>query len=73
MRGAIPPLPQYFFIARCLVKHRDNFIFTFYLSHSNPQALDMRRMTTFSGSMFINKEDEMGRECSRHGSDEKWI
>jgi hypothetical protein len=28
MRGAIPPLPQYVFIARYLVKHRD-FTFTF--------------------------------------------
>jgi hypothetical protein len=24
MRGAIPPLSQYVFIAWCLVKHRDN-------------------------------------------------
>jgi len=29
MRGAIPPLPQYFYMAWCLVKHRDNFTFTF--------------------------------------------
>jgi hypothetical protein len=29
MRGAIPPLPQYVFVAWCLVKHRDNFTFTF--------------------------------------------
>jgi hypothetical protein len=28
MRGAIPPLPQYIFMAWCLVKHRDNFTFT---------------------------------------------
>jgi hypothetical protein len=27
MRGAIPPLPQYVFMAWCLVKHRDNFTF----------------------------------------------
>jgi hypothetical protein len=27
MRGAIPPLPQYAFMAQCLVKHRDNFAF----------------------------------------------
>jgi hypothetical protein len=31
MRGAIPPLPQYVFMAWCLVKHRDNFTFTFTL------------------------------------------
>jgi hypothetical protein len=29
MLGAIPPLPQYAFMAWCLVKHRDNFTFTF--------------------------------------------
>jgi hypothetical protein len=29
MRGAIPPLPQYVFMAWCLVKHRDNFTLTF--------------------------------------------
>jgi hypothetical protein len=29
MRGAIPPLPQYIFMALCSVKHRDNFTFTF--------------------------------------------
>jgi hypothetical protein len=28
MLGAMPPLPQYVFIAWCLVKHRDNFTFT---------------------------------------------
>jgi len=27
MRGAIPPLLQYAFMAWCLVKHRDNFTF----------------------------------------------
>jgi hypothetical protein len=27
MRGAIPPLPQYVFMAWCLVKHRNNFAF----------------------------------------------
>jgi hypothetical protein len=26
MRGVIPPLPQYAFMAWCLVKHRDNFV-----------------------------------------------
>jgi hypothetical protein len=29
MRGAIPPLYQYVFMAWCLVKHRDNFTFIF--------------------------------------------
>jgi hypothetical protein len=30
MLGAIPPLPQYVFIAWCLVKHRDNFTVKIY-------------------------------------------
>jgi hypothetical protein len=34
MRGAIPPLPQYAFMAWCLVKHRDKFTFTFILPYS---------------------------------------
>jgi hypothetical protein len=29
MHGALPPLPQYTLMAWCLVKHRDNFTFTF--------------------------------------------
>jgi hypothetical protein len=31
MRGAVPPLPHYVFMAWCLVKHRDNFTFTFFM------------------------------------------
>jgi hypothetical protein len=31
MRGAIPPLPQYAFMAWCSVKHRENFTFYLYL------------------------------------------
>jgi hypothetical protein len=31
MRGAIPPLLQYVFMSWCLVKHRDNYTFTFTL------------------------------------------
>jgi hypothetical protein len=39
MRGTIPPLPQYAFMAWYLVKHRDNFTFTSlkdYLAPLNP-------------------------------------
>jgi hypothetical protein len=36
MSGVIPPLPQYAFVAWCLVKHTDNFTFTLtFLSLSN--------------------------------------
>jgi hypothetical protein len=37
MRGDIPALPQYVFMAWCLVKHRDNFTFTFH--HKSKQKL----------------------------------
>jgi hypothetical protein len=33
MRGAIPLHPQYVFMAWCLVKHRDNFTFTFLFTY----------------------------------------
>jgi len=39
MRGAIPPLPSYVFMEWCLVKHRDNFTFTFYLCVCLPVSL----------------------------------
>jgi hypothetical protein len=31
MRRAIPPLPQYVYMAWCLVRHRDSFAFYLYL------------------------------------------
>jgi hypothetical protein len=37
MRGAILPLPQYVFLAWCLVKQRDNFTFTFYCVEASGQ------------------------------------
>jgi hypothetical protein len=39
MHGAIPPLPQYVFMAWCLGKHRDNFTFTIYLLPLSPDRL----------------------------------
>jgi hypothetical protein len=46
MRGAIPLLPQYVFIAWCLVKHRD-FTFTFYLNYLTAwcRVLEKRTVT----------------------------
>jgi hypothetical protein len=35
MREAVPPLPQYFFLAWCLVKYRDNFTFYLYPQPEN--------------------------------------
>jgi hypothetical protein len=36
---ALPTVPQYAFMVWCLVKHRDNFTFTFYVYHSHMQEL----------------------------------
>jgi hypothetical protein len=42
MREAIPPLPQYVFVAWCLVKHRDNV--TFLISH------EVKKLPAFYGT-----------------------
>jgi hypothetical protein len=49
MSEAIPPLPQYAFMAWCSVKkHKDNFTFTFTLPvESNP-------LTAFEVAAFVN-------------------
>jgi hypothetical protein len=41
MRGTVPPLLQYIFVAWCLVKHSDNFTFTlpFFVSVQNLKEL----------------------------------
>jgi hypothetical protein len=39
MRGTIPPLTQYVYIAWCLVKHRDNFTFYLYIMSTIPPFL----------------------------------
>jgi hypothetical protein len=48
MRGAILPLPQYAFVAWCLVKHRDNFTFCF-IRHT--------AVTNIEGFLKIRKLD----------------
>jgi hypothetical protein len=62
MSGAIPPLPQYAFLAWCLVKkHRDNFTFTF-TRCQNPEDRDVYALFNFTGyitpndSMIMNEE-----------------
>jgi hypothetical protein len=49
MRGAIPPLPQYVFMAWCLVEHRDNF--TFYL-----KQLELKDYTPLFYVVAIRRE-----------------
>jgi hypothetical protein len=42
MRGAIPPLPQYAFMAWCFVKQRDIFTFTFYRKRIKPGKKEVK-------------------------------
>jgi len=46
MRGAILPLPQYVFMAWCLVKHGHNFTFTFILPRGYCGSSDQSFKTT---------------------------
>jgi hypothetical protein len=48
MHGAVPPLPQYVFMAWCLVKHRDNF------TDCHSQILEVCHMSQrFIGYLYI--------------------
>jgi hypothetical protein len=58
MRGAIPPLRQYVFMAWCLVKHRDNFNFIFYTLIYNI-GLDLRRVEN-----VVNGNEQNGKVFS---------
>jgi len=49
MSGAIPPFPHYAFMLWCLVKHRDNFTFTFLRKLSIQD-------TTVKGTVKYNSE-----------------
>jgi len=42
MRGAIPPLPPKVFMAWCLVKHGDNFTFSYLLIYVSDLNVDER-------------------------------
>jgi hypothetical protein len=59
MSGAVPPFPQYVFMAWCLVKHRGNFTFTiscfidFYLDIESDEIL-----RKFLGIVYIQYIDE---------------
>jgi hypothetical protein len=58
MRGTIPPLPQYVFMAWCLVKQRDNFIFTFLC-----RTEDLSGITTDiypRGASFESRQEDIG-------------
>jgi hypothetical protein len=53
MCGAIPPLPQYVFMAWCLVKHRDNFTFFTFLK---PSLVTVDNCNSWSVSAFYETE-----------------
>jgi hypothetical protein len=61
MSGAIHPLPQYAFMAWCLVKHRDNFTFTFFtilfafVPSLNPRNARYHSVQNLLSSRLISK------------------
>jgi hypothetical protein len=67
MRGAIHPLPQYIFMAWCLVKHRDNF--TLLRRQFESSSLSNSQILHYEGDQI--KDDEMDGVYSRHGKDEE--
>jgi hypothetical protein len=78
MHGAILSLPQYAFMAWCLVKHRDNFTFYLYLTK------EMRMSTHITCSMitesFYEKADleqwlkpDIHREDYKDLTDKIWV
>jgi len=58
MRGVIPPLHQYAFMALYLVKHRENFTFIFTLPSTNSRATQkkhgIRRHVSSAASQRIS-------------------
>jgi hypothetical protein len=60
MRGAILPLSRYVFMARCLVKHRDNFTFTFRARVSGRMGYDSRRVSFIVHTISLCCEDVAG-------------
>jgi hypothetical protein len=58
MRGAIPPLRLYVFMAWCLIKHRDNFTFILPLIKQRAHAFvgkDTRRVKSAVDSKMIEQ------------------
>jgi hypothetical protein len=59
MRGATPPLPQYFFMAWCLVKETDNFIFNSLItfmklgSSSESNNHSVKKFPAFYGTLML--------------------
>jgi hypothetical protein len=54
MRGAIPPLSQYVFMAWCLVKHRDNFTFTFLCEQTTRKQNKKTNNFNYSGKIIAD-------------------
>jgi hypothetical protein len=60
MRGAIPLLPQYVFMAWCLVKHRDfSFTFTFYFREAKNIVNNFVRRCKFTSITKTSKPVEL--------------
>jgi hypothetical protein len=65
MRGSIPPLPQYAFMAWCSVKHRDNFTFLTFLLLNTLFSKMLSSHSTYR--VVKSKNDTMGWICDWNG------
>jgi hypothetical protein len=66
MRGAIPPLPQYVFMAWCLIKHRDNFTFTLIADFSNIWSITGQLGHRFSIQEMLVSSVELYKKTCGH-------
>jgi hypothetical protein len=71
MRGAVPPLPQHVFMAWCLVKHMDNFTFTFtqsgnfWIHACNKRISGTSYQSSYVGLRFLSNGIAKGRDKLR--------
>jgi hypothetical protein len=57
MHGAIPPLPQYVFMAWCLVEHRDNFrIFSIINNNYNDYTEIKNKCSCNENATYLNHD-----------------
>jgi hypothetical protein len=79
MRGAIPPLPQYVFMAWCLVKHRDNFTLplwspvSFFSYHNKKKPSECKqRLALFILTPGLSALKFCWHQCCMFFYDEYW-
>jgi hypothetical protein len=68
MRGAIPSLPQYVFMAWCLVKHMHNFTFTLTKLARDVLKMGIPQLSNFAQDFSYEKLNfRLNHYCKRRG------